>query len=97
MALKKIIEMQGEAFVQTPFGTIKNGSTTISFLAYIKVLSVIANKNEIIANVTFSDDNTSFTKQYEIAASVVENSKNFIAQAYEHLKTLPEFAGAIDC
>jgi len=23
--------------------------------------------------------------------------RNFIAQAYEHLKTLPEFAGAIDC
>ena len=23
--------------------------------------------------------------------------KNFIAQAYEHLKTLPEFAGATDC
>lgn len=23
--------------------------------------------------------------------------KNPIAQAYEHLKTLPEFAGAIDC
>jgi hypothetical protein len=25
------------------------------------------------------------------------NGKNFIAQAYEHLKTLPEFAGATDC
>lgn len=23
--------------------------------------------------------------------------KNFIAQAYEHLKTLPEFSGATDC
>ena len=23
--------------------------------------------------------------------------QNFIAQAYEHLKTLPEFAGAEDC
>ena len=23
--------------------------------------------------------------------------RNFIAQAYEHLKTLPEFAGATDC
>jgi hypothetical protein len=25
------------------------------------------------------------------------NGKNFIAQAYEHLKTLPEFSGATDC
>jgi hypothetical protein len=23
--------------------------------------------------------------------------KNFIAQAYDHMKTLPEFAGATDC
>ena len=25
------------------------------------------------------------------------DGKNFIAQAYEHLKTLPEFADAVDC
>jgi hypothetical protein len=25
------------------------------------------------------------------------NGENFIAQAYRHLKTLPEFAGATDC
>jgi hypothetical protein len=25
------------------------------------------------------------------------DGKNFIAQAYDHLKTLPEFAGATDC
>jgi hypothetical protein len=25
------------------------------------------------------------------------NGENFIAQAYQHLKILPEFAGATDC
>jgi len=25
------------------------------------------------------------------------DGENFIKQGYEHLKTLPEFAGAIDC
>ena len=25
------------------------------------------------------------------------DGKNFIAQSYDHLKTLPEFAGAVDC
>jgi len=25
------------------------------------------------------------------------NGKNPIAQAYDHAKTLPEFAGAVDC
>jgi hypothetical protein len=41
-------------------------------------------------------------KQIKIASeqySFVPEMKNsnFIAQAYEHLKTLPEFAGATDC
>ena len=28
---------------------------------------------------------------------IVVKKDNFIAQAYVHLKTLPEFAGATDC
>ena len=97
MALKKSIELKGDAFVRTPDGVIKNGSATVSFLAYVKVVSVSGTKNEFVANVTLSDATTTLTRQYEISASVAENSKNFIAQAYEHLKTLPEFAGATDC
>ena len=34
---------------------------------------------------------TSFEMPYSI------NGSNPIKQAYEHLKTLPEFAGAVDC
>jgi hypothetical protein len=33
-------------------------------------------------------------KQYDFSVDL--NGKNAIAQAYEHLKTLPEFAGAED-
>ena len=34
---------------------------------------------------------------YTFQPSVAESAGNFIAQAYEHLKTLPEFEGAEDC
>jgi hypothetical protein len=34
-------------------------------------------------------------KTYQFVPSLSGN--NFFAQAYEHLKTLPEFAGAVDC
>lgn len=34
-------------------------------------------------------------KQYSFAPKM--DGDNFIKQAYDHLKTLPEFAGAIDC
>jgi|688.fasta_scaffold2421101_1 hypothetical protein len=34
---------------------------------------------------------TSFDCKYDLSGA------NPIAQAYEHLKTLPEFAGAVDC
>jgi hypothetical protein len=42
-----------------------------------------------IDKVPFSSN--SFVCAYDLAAS------NPLQQAYEHLKTLPEFAGAVDC
>jgi len=48
----------------------------------------------------FSDS----TKQEKVASairfftpSVSDGSTNFIQQGYEYLKTLPEFADAVDC
>lgn len=34
---------------------------------------------------------------FSFIPTVEEGSSNFIAQAYEHVKTLPEFADAVDC
>ena len=36
-------------------------------------------------------------KPYSFTPSVAEDAANFIAQAYEHLKTLDEYAGAVNC
>ena len=97
MALRKIIEIEGQSIIQTSVGSIDNGTQKISFSAYVKVISISGNKNEIIANVNFKGDTQQFNKQYKVPVSVDANASNFIAQVYEYLKTLPEFDGAEDC
>lgn len=97
MALRQIIETEGKALIQTPFGSIENGIHRISFFAYVKVISITGDKNQIAANVNFKGDTQQFNRQYLIPVSVENGSTNFIAQAYAHLKTLPEFSNATDC
>jgi hypothetical protein len=97
MALRKIIEAEGKAVIQTSFGNIENGIQLISFSAYVKVVSVNGDKNQIAANVHFIGDVAQFAKQYQVPVSVEAGSPNFIEQVYKHLKTLPEFVGAEDC
>ena len=97
MALRKIIEAEGPSVLQTSIGIIENGVQRVSFSAYVKVININGNKNEINASVNFKGDVQQFTKQYQIPVSVDASAANFIAQVYEHLKTLPEFAGAEDC
>lgn len=64
--------------------------------AYCKIESISGTKNSIQAQLkmyagTDEISNTFFNFIPDLTG------KNFIAQAYEHLKTLPEFKDAIDC
>ena len=97
MALRKIIETEGKATIQTTMGLIENGTQRVSFSAYVKVININGNKDEINAQVNFKGDAQQFTKSYQIPVSVEFGAVNFIAQVYAHLKTLPEFNGAEDC
>jgi hypothetical protein len=97
MAFRKIIEVEGKSVVETSIGIIDNGIQKLSFPAYIKVTSITGDKAKVVANVNFKGGSQQFNKQYEVDMSVEAGSTNFIAQVYEHLKTLPEFAGATDC
>jgi len=97
MAIRKIIEAEGKSIVQTSMGDIENGVQKVSFSAYVKVISISGNKNQITANVNFKSETQQFYRQYEVPISVEAEAKNFIAQVYVHLKTLPEFAGCEDC
>lgn len=97
MALRKIISVEGQSFIQTEFGNIENGIGRATFLAYIKVVDVRGTKSQMTAKVSFDGDSQFFEKQYQVPVSVENGSPNFIEQVYKHLKTLPEFDGAENC
>lgn len=85
MALKHNLDL--EAF----------GSTVTVANAYIRVQSVSGTKQLVSFLVEVLDESmeqrvTEMSYSFEPSMS----GSNFIAQAYQHLKTLPEFAGAAD-
>lgn len=67
--------------------------------AYCKVVNINGNKNSIAVTVwimtrnDIADPVTVFSSRFEPLLT----GENIIAQAYMHLKTLPEFADAEDC
>jgi hypothetical protein len=97
MALRKIYEFEGEAFVATPFGQVSLGQQKTAFSAYCKITNI--NTNLSNANITLecSGENYKILNQYPVVFSVEDDAPNFVRQAYLHLKTLPEFSGATDC
>jgi hypothetical protein len=97
MALRKIIDAEGKTIIQTPIGNIDNGVQRVSFSAYVKIVNITGNKSSVTAEVNFKGVDQQFSKTYEVPVSVEPNATNFIAQVYNHLKTLPEFDGAEDC
>lgn len=65
--------------------------------AYIVVYSVEGTKQLLTIVVHIRGKAIAVTKLYKFQPTVDENSPNFIKQAYLYLKTLPEFADAVDC
>lgn len=66
--------------------------------AYIKVEAVSSTKTSATASVRFYEvkEGQLLTEKGFVFNPNLEGD-NFIAQAYEHLKTLTEFADAVDC
>lgn len=66
--------------------------------AYIRVTIVTGGKRGMQALVdTLKEDKIAVVAQNMVDFQPSLEGKNFIAQAYEHLKTLPQFADAVDC
>lgn len=69
--------------------------------SYVMIKSVNGDKSKISIKVVFYADSSKEQaieyKQYAFTPSVADDSANFIQQGYEYLKTLPEFADAVDC
>jgi hypothetical protein len=98
MALRKDLQIDVDVVTLIDSNTIASTSrqTKIFSNCYIKVCKVDGDKNKVQALVISTlSEQSNINKTYEFSPDM--NGKNFIAQAYEHLKTLPEFAGAVDC
>jgi hypothetical protein len=66
--------------------------------AYIRVDSISGGKDNLSILVNLYKDKTlAPIKTNRFLFQPAMDGGNFIAQAYNHLKTLPEFAGATDC
>jgi hypothetical protein len=66
--------------------------------AYIKVEQVIADKLESEAVIAFYKEKDGLlVKGARYSFQTNLDGDNAIKQAYEYLKTLPEFTGAVDC
>jgi len=63
---------------------------------YIKVDSIQGTKSSLVAKVNYIVSGACVETQIYPFVPLMDGG-NFIAQAYNHLKTLPEFAGATDC
>jgi hypothetical protein len=64
--------------------------------AYWKINRIDGNKNGMHINVfCYVGDKLFKQESYHFLPEI--DGENFIKQAYVYLKTLPEFAGAVDC
>ena len=97
MALRKIMEVEGEAFVNTPTGQVSIGPQKTAFTAYCKIININGDKEKGRVTVECKGDNYKVNQYFVVPFSVDENAPNFIKQSYVYLKTLPEWAGASDC
>jgi len=73
------------------------GNDVVLSNSYIKVIKVSGNKDTMSAYVDFTinpDDGAAIQRLYRFSPNM--DGGNFIKQAYEYMKTLPEFAGATD-
>lgn len=98
MALQHTITVSGAGTIKTEDGVVALGDRTETLAnCYIKVDGIDASKEIATASVSISvSGETKIFRKYTFAPSVSDGSANFIKQAYEHLKALPEFAGAAD-
>ena len=66
--------------------------------AYMKVTQFTGDKSKIDFQVTVFDESQTHELEMRYFSLAYDlDGDNPIKQSYEHLKTLPEFLGAIDC
>jgi hypothetical protein len=94
MAFETTIEYKPSAF-DTP-AKIENAYCRIAYVAGDKrgmTIRVNCFKNQSVAD----QDPPAHVVSVSFTPDMSDGAANFIAQAYDHLKTLPEFVNAKDC
>jgi hypothetical protein len=93
MALKQTQNVEAQIVARTDFGVKDlNETRTVEIEKYIKVERVEGDKNKAKAFVSQNGQ-----ALLETTFNVDLSGGNFIKQAYQHLKNLPEFNNAVDC
>lgn len=82
--------------------TLKNNFNEESVIknAYIQIYEISGGKLNLNVNYFIKQENKINVvdkRSFVFSPSVEPNSANFIAQAYDHLKAMPEFDGSVDC
>ena len=96
MAIKILKSITSKSAVtEKHLQSVESITASVSDELYVKVQRVNADKTTAQAFVIFKGEKITGANDY--AFQVDLNGANFISQAYNHLKTLPEFAGAINC
>lgn len=107
MALSKNIKVKAIYYIADNFELFKaqglpyHVEKEVNFQGcYIQIINVTGNKEKVDIDVaTFSDStkqNIINTTSYSFVPTVGVDADDFIKQGYEYLKTLPEYADAID-
>jgi hypothetical protein len=97
MALLATINELAPAFASTSLGPVELDKHQFSIQdVYVKVESVLSNKKEMTVTVSFTHKNNKLTERF-FESSLDLEGPNPIKQAYQFLKTLPEFSDATDC
>lgn len=68
--------------------------------AYIRIDNLLGDKNsmQIVIGVYKNITDRLLIKQYKhVFKPLLESDKNIFVQAYNYIKTLPEFVSAVDC
>lgn len=97
MALRKMIQVEGEAVVNTLFGQVSIGQQKTAFQAYCKITHISGDKKTGEVTVVSEADPYKVTTKYVVEFSTEDDAPNFIKQAYLELKKMPEWADATDC
>ena len=96
MALQKTIKISGNASFRSGLFNIENIEIEKEINSYIKISNINGNKNNIEFIISyFNGDIQIGTDKFNFTPFL--DGDNFIKQAYLHLKSLPEFADAVDC